>query len=105
MGPRLLAYGGVRFSERRRIGEWPAIPEGTLRDTYGLQNSCWSFGAGTAGGSAFLILRRLQRFETRTYAFTLLLDPGEPVWHRFEWNGAAIIAALIQSEGETGAGL
>ena len=98
MGPRLLAYGGVRFSERRRIGEWPAIPEGTLRDPYGLQAACWSFGAGTAGGSAFLILRRLQRFESRSYAYTLLLDPGERVWNLFEWNGAAIIDALIQPE-------
>src|SRR5215217_2670278 len=99
MGPRLLAYGGMRFSERRRIGEWPPIPEGTLRDPYGLQTSCWSFGAGTAGGSAFLILRRLQRFDSRVYAFTLLLDPGERVWKLFEWNGAAIIDALIQAGG------
>ncbi|MEO8130853.1 MAG: hypothetical protein ABI822_27390, partial [Bryobacteraceae bacterium] len=98
MGPRLLAYGGVRFSERRRIGEWPDIPEGTLRDPYGLQTSCWSFGAGTAGGSAFLILRRLQRFESRSYAYTLLLDPGEGVWNAFDWNGAAIIEALIRPE-------
>jgi len=102
MASRLLAYGGVRFSERRRIGEWPDIPEGTLRDPYGLLTSSWSFGVGTAGAraagaGAFLIFRRLQRFESRIYPFTLLLDPGEPVWRLFEWNGAAIADLLIQS--------
>ena len=84
MPARLLAYGGTSFSERRRIGQWPAVPEATLRDTYGLTATSWCYGAGTLGRQPFVILRQRQNIENRGgYPFSLLLDPGEAVWQRF----------------------
>lgn len=98
MPARLLAYGGTSFSERRRIGPWPAIPEATLRDSYGLQPNAWCFGMGVLTGQPFLIFRQRQNVENRGgYPFSLLLDPGPDLWQRFEWNGAAVIAALLDS--------
>lgn len=97
MGPRLLAYGGTRYSERRKIGDWPPIPEGTLGDRYGVQAQRWSFGVGTVGAVPFLIFRRRQHVEDRGgYPFTLLLDPGESVWDRFRFNPAAVAASVLE---------
>lgn len=99
MPARLLAYGGTSFSERRRIGQWPSIPEATLRDTYGLTANSWCYGVGTLGKQPFLILRQRQNIENRGgYPFSLLLDPGDEVWQRFGWNGGALVASLLQNE-------
>ncbi len=96
MPARLLAYGGTSFSERRRIGQWPAIPEGALRDSYRLTADTWCYGLGTLGQQPFVILRQKQNVENRGgYPFSLLLDPGDPVWQRFEWNGAALVSAIL----------
>lgn len=98
MGARLLAYGGTSFSERRRIGTWPAIPEAMLRDTYGLQANVWSYGLGVLEKQPFLIFRQRQNVESRGgYPFSLLLDPGDPLWERFEWNAAALIVGLLNA--------
>src|SRR5262249_10799788 len=99
MPARLLAYGGTSFSERRRIGQWPAVPEATLRDPEGLTATSWCYGVGTLGKQPFVILRQRQNIEQRGgYPFSLLLDPGEEVWQRFGWNGAALVAAILQNE-------
>ncbi len=96
MPARLLAYGGTSFSERRRIGQWPAIPEATLRDSYGLAANTWCYGMGVIESQPFLIFRQRQNVEQRGgYPFSLLLDPGEPVWERFGWNAAALVEALL----------
>lgn len=97
MPARLLAYGGTSFSERRRIGQWPAIPEATLRDGYGLTANAWCFGFGIVDKQPFLIFRQRQNVENRGgYPFSLLLDPGEAVWSRFEWNPASVADVLIR---------
>ena len=97
MPGRLLAYGGTSFSERRRIGQWPAVPEATLRDSYGLQTNAWVFGMGVLTRQPFLIFRQRQNIESRGgYPFSLLLDPPEAVWRNFSWNAAALIAALLE---------
>lgn len=96
MPARLLAYGGTSFSERRRIGQWPAIPEATLRDSYGLTANAWCYGMGVIESQPFLIFRQRQNVEQRGgYPFSVLLDPGEPVWERFGWNAASLVEALI----------
>jgi hypothetical protein len=98
MPARLLAYGGTGFIERRRIGQWPSVPEATLRDTYGLSANSWSYGLGIISKQPFLIFRQRQNIENRGgYPFTVLLDPGDAVWERFECNGAAIITALLEA--------
>ena len=99
MPARLLAYGGTSFSERRKIGQWPSIPEATLRDTYGLAVNAWSFGLGTLGKQPFVILRQRQNTDNRGgYPFSLLIDPGEEAWQRFGWNAAAVVASLLNAE-------
>lgn len=96
MPARLLAYGGTSFSERRRIGVWPAVPEATLRDSYGLTPNSWCYGFGVLEAQPFLIFRQRQNVEQRGgYPFSLLLDPGEAVWQRFEWNAAALADGLL----------
>jgi hypothetical protein len=97
MPARLLAYGGTSFSERRRIGQWPAIPEATLRDGYGLTANAWCFGFGILDKQPFLIFRQRQNVENRGgYPFSLLLDPGQAVWSRFEWNPASVADVLMR---------
>ena len=99
MPARLLAYGGTSFSERRKIGVWPSIPEATLRDTYGLTVNAWSFGLGTLGKQPFVILRQRQNTDNRGgYPFSLLIDPGDEAWQRFNWNGAAVVSSLLNAE-------
>lgn len=99
MPARLLAYGGTSFSERRKIGPWPAVPEATLRDTYGLTATTWCFGVGTLGKQPFVILRQRQNIENRGgYPFSLLFDPGEEAWLRFGYNAAALAAAILNTD-------
>ncbi|MGI8746627.1 MAG: hypothetical protein ACR2NN_29440 [Bryobacteraceae bacterium] len=99
MPARLLAYGGTSFSERRKIGQWPAVPEATLRDSYGLTANTWCFGAGTLGKQPFVILRQRQNIENRGgYPFSLLFDPGDEVWQRFGWSAAAVAAAILNAD-------
>ena len=101
MPARLLAYGGTSFSERRRIGQWPAIPEATLRDSYGLAANTWCYGMGVIEAQPFLIFRQRQNVEQRGgYPFSLLLDPGDPVWERFGWNAATLVEALLLEDPE-----
>jgi hypothetical protein len=99
MPARLLAYGGTSFSERRRIGSWPSIPEATLRDAYALSPTAWSYGFGVLASQPFLIFRQKQNVEQRGgYPFSLLLDPGEAVWKRFDWNAASIVEAVLAAD-------
>ena len=87
---RLLAYGGTAYVERRRIGAWGEVPRGALEDTYGMPGEAVSYGCGLLEGQPCLILRQRQTTDIgRTYAFSLLLDPGAEVWARFGWNAAA----------------
>lgn len=97
---RLLAYGGTSYLERYRIGDWPSILEGALSDTYLLSVQEIRFGVGLLQDqSPFLILRQRQHIENRGgYAFTLLLDPGTPVWETFEWNGAALADCILKDQ-------
>lgn len=97
---RLLAYGGTSYLERYRVGEWPTILEGALSDTYLLSGQELRFGVGLLQDQLpFLILRQRQHLENRGgYAFTLLLDPGTPVWETFEWNGAALADCILKDQ-------
>lgn len=95
---RLLAYGGIKYIERRRIGEWAEIKRGALEDTYGMPDNAIVYGCGILSNKPFLIYRQRQITDTgRSYAYTLLLDPGEENWKRFGWNAADFLAALIPS--------
>lgn len=96
---RLLAYGGTSFTERRRIGDWPDLPDGIFQDRSRLRADAPSFGVGLLSGAPFLIYRELQNVTSRGgYAYTLLLDPGRQVWQRAGWNGARLALAALQGE-------
>lgn len=101
---RLLAYGGIMYVERCRVGKWPDIPEGALSDVYALSEGVRSYGVGfLEDDSPFLILKERQNLENRGgYAFTLLLDPGREVWERFGWNGAKLLTSLFTEGKEIG---
>ncbi|MGI8783250.1 MAG: hypothetical protein ACR2L2_06325 [Acidobacteriota bacterium] len=96
---RLLAHGGTSYTERRRIGQWPTIPVGALEDTSSLSRDSLSFGLSLHEYSspAAIFRRRQQAEKGRSYAYTVLLDPGLAVWKRFEWNAAGLILALLDS--------
>lgn len=93
---RLLAHGGTLLAERARVGKWPDIHPALLEEKYGLRGGKRILGVGSAGESPFLIIRELQANVGRLYSFTLLLDPGQAVWGRFEWNAAALLEALLE---------
>jgi|GEM_PF-3209304 len=97
---RLLAHGGTSYTERRRVGAWPAIPRGPLEDTYGLPGESTIYGLGVLEDcQPFLILRRRQITDAgRSYAFTLLLDPGRDVWLTFGWNAAELLRAILSDQ-------
>ena len=62
--------------------------------------NAWCYGLGMLAKQPFMILRQRQNVENRGgYPFSLLLDPGEAVWERFEWNGAAVVAAILAHPG------
>lgn len=95
---RVLAYGGTMYAQRLCLGDWNVVPaEGALQDTYGLHTDRLTFGVGLLDNLPCLIVRLLQSAPPRIgYAFTLLLDPGEEVWERFQWNGAELGYALFE---------
>ncbi|HEY9285111.1 MAG TPA: hypothetical protein VIP46_16785, partial [Pyrinomonadaceae bacterium] len=94
---RLLAHGGTSYTERRRVGAWPSIPRDALEDTYGLPGASRIYGLGVLEDcQPFLIYRLRQVTDSgRSYAFSLLLDPGGEVWERFGWNCADLLRALL----------
>jgi hypothetical protein len=95
---RLLAYGGNASKERRRLGEWD-IPEPILQSGYGIgAPNRRSYGCGILQKKPYLIFRELQGTERGGYPFTLLMDPGEEIWRRWQWDAAELIAAILQSE-------
>src|ERR1700721_4641039 len=95
---RLLAYGGNASKERRRFGEWD-IPEPILQSGYGIGTpNRRSYGCGILQKQPYLIFRELQGTERGGYPFTLLMDPGEEIWRRWQWDAAELIAAILQSE-------
>src|SRR5580704_6404120 len=97
---RLLAYGGTSYNQRRRLGEWPEIPQGVLQDLYGMPGDQVSFGLGILNELAFLIIRQRQNISNRDgYAYTLLLDPGEDTWEQFGWNAARFYLAIKADRG------
>jgi hypothetical protein len=96
---RLLAYGGTSYSERKRLGNWPVADYAAMGDRYALADGALSYGVGLAGGSPFLIARLIQNEARRGgYPYTLLFDPGQAAWLRFEWNGAALLMSLLNDE-------
>ncbi|MBM3840005.1 MAG: hypothetical protein FJ398_18975 [Verrucomicrobia bacterium] len=94
---RVLVFGGSGFIEHLRIGDWPAFPSGMLSDSYGLGAGSLSVGIGVRDDKPFVTYRESQQQRDRTYPYWLLLDPGETLWQRFDWNGAAILAALTKT--------
>lgn len=97
---RLLAHGGTSYSERHRVGVWPDIPRHVLEATYGLPGETLSYGLGVLESHPpFLIVRQRQITGSgRSYAFSLLLDPGPVVWGDFGWNAADLLRALLDDE-------
>lgn len=98
---RLLAHGGNLLAERARFGSWPAIHPLLLEEKYGLSGSRKIFGVGTAGDAPFLIFRELQESGTRFYAFTLLLDPGQSVWEKANWNPTLLLEPFFEQAGSS----
>ncbi len=99
---RLLVYGGTGYYERQRIGSWETISREALEDTYGLPQDKNIYGVGLPDNQPALIFRQRQQTETvRSYAYTLLLDPGRNIWERFGWNGAAFAQVLFEDAHET----
>lgn len=96
---KLLAHGGTGFWMRRRIGNWPDITTGTLEDDYALPQDTINFGVGELENQRFIIIRQRQHVENRGgYAYTLLLDPGEPIWQKAKWNAALIIQKILSDK-------
>lgn len=97
---RLLAHGGTSFSERHRLGSWPSIPREVLESTYGLPGESMIYGLGVLDDcQPFLVIRVRQVTEIgRSYAYSLLLDPGRDVWVRFGWNAADLLRAILEDE-------
>jgi hypothetical protein len=94
---RFLAYGGTAYSERRRIGDWRELPEeGTLSGLYGLRGGKIVYGVGLIDNLPTLIMKRLTAWNTRSYSYTILLDPGENVWKKFEWNFAGLFFSILK---------
>lgn len=103
---RLLIYGGNSYRERRKVGDWPAVPAGALGDIYGLTSEVPAYGLGILDDSPFLVFRRLNDVPgQRLYAFTLLLDPGREMWRKFGWNAAALASVLFGGDDSLGNGL
>ena len=95
---RILAYGGNSYSERVRVGRWPAIERGAMGDRYATSEQALSFGVGLTGGLPFLILRQIQDSRQRGgYPYTVLLDPGREVWEKVGWNGASLVKDLLNN--------
>jgi hypothetical protein len=47
----------------------------------------------------FLVIRVRQVTEIgRSYAYSLLLDPGRDVWVRFDWNAADLLRAILEDK-------
>jgi hypothetical protein len=93
---RLLAYGGTGYYERQRIGAWDNAPRDALDDSFRLEEAQPTFGLCLIEKEPVLVVRQLQITKTgRAYAYSLLLDPGNDVWSRFEWNAAALADALF----------
>src|ERR1700682_5152824 len=93
---RLLAYGGTGYYERQRIGAWENAPRDALDDSFRLEEQQLTFGLCLIEKEPVLVVRQLQITKTgRAYAYSLLLDPGTSVWHRFEWNAAALADSLF----------
>lgn len=97
---RILAHGGTSFSERHRSGEWPSIPREVLESTYGLPGDSMIYGLGVLDDcQPFLIIRLRQVTEIgRSYAYSLLLDPGRDIWTTFKWNTADLLRAILADE-------
>ncbi len=93
----MMAYGGNAYQFRAEIGDWPvSIPVGTLSDTYGASNKIIGFGVGEKEGRRFIILRQLQNIQNRGgYAYTILLDFGEEVRRKADYNDAVIIRNIL----------
>jgi hypothetical protein len=97
---RILAHGGTSFSERHRIGAWPSIPREVLESTYGLPGDSMIYGLGVLEDcQPFLVVRLRQVTEIgRSYAYSLLLDPGRDIWTTFDWNTADLLRAILADE-------
>ena len=95
---RILAYGGTGYYERLRLGEWGEIARAALEDTLGMPGEQMIYGVGLTSHQPFVVLRQRQTIEGgRSYAFSLLIDPGEKIWERFRWNAAEFIHVLLEA--------
>jgi hypothetical protein len=95
--PRIFAYGGKGFRERRRIGVWPGIAGELLGNDSGIPDGGISIGCVWMDERPSLIIRQLQRDEFgRKSIYNLLLDPGDTVWECFGWNPAALALAVLE---------
>lgn len=96
--PGIYAYGGNAFTTRHILGDWPqTIPEGALSDKYGISSQRTAYGVGETAYRKFLIYRTVQNPSNRGgYAYTLLIDPGEPVWRLCKGNGAALLLKILE---------
>ena len=96
---RLLAYGGTAYVERQRIGAWENAPRDALDDSFRLEEERFTFGLCLIGKDPVLVIRQLQLTNTgRAYAYSLLLDPGINIWHKFNWDAGAMAQALLNDE-------
>ena len=96
MAFEMIASGGNAFSSRTHIGHWPNIPEGTLWDYYGVSDKTITFGVGQKEGKRYIIFRQRQNVQNRGgYPYTALLDPGEEVRQKADYNDAVIIRNIL----------
>lgn len=95
---RIFAFGGNRYAERARVGEWPADFADTVEfeDVFALPfgRRLLAYGVGVRDATPVLVVRERQSEEDRGgYAYTVLLDPGAEIWKRFDYNAARLLLA------------
>ena len=96
MAFEMIAYGGNAYSYRIQIGRWPNIERSMLGDRYGLSDKTITFGVGQKEGKRYIIFRQLQNVKNRGgYPYTALLDPGEEVRQKSNFNDATIIRNIL----------
>jgi hypothetical protein len=94
---RLLVYGGTEHNVRSRIGNWDVV-SGVLSDLYGIPAGGWMVGFGILAEGSFLFLKTTQKGAgQRTYAYAILLDPGNQIWEKFGWNAASFANSILNN--------
>jgi hypothetical protein len=105
---RYYAFGGNTYATRRTIGAW-TLPEPGRERILGSKTGVEGesdvvYGVSLLGGAPFLILREHQDAgPPRWYPYTILLDPGEALWERFDWNAGTLAARLLATRDDASA--